>query len=473
MELTPRVQVDFDKHLRDWDGFGFNYVEASQTRDYSNQPQDYGGFGCLDEASRQEILELVFGPDGLRPGLIKMFLDPFHQPAPKIYEEGARIDLADYDHASTTRWMRYFARAGQRMLKEQGRDLQVIVALYGPPAWMTQQKLVRGRDLDPAYTREAARYMISWAKYLREVEGLNVKYISLHNEGEDWERWPRDGSGPGDANHDYNLYWSPEQVAAFVKLMPEMLKAEGLEAVGVTPGETTNWYRFDTWGYADAIADDPEAVQKLGLITSHGFYAAGQSRWYADWRSAGIDTLRALRPDLRAWVTSTSWSKMDVDFVNEIRNNIYSAKVNGIIPWAGVQLEGKWVGGDPNPGTAFKIQPEGTYRVERGYAYYKQVCRAGQPGMAVACGLSNDSQIGLIVFAANGTANPDAFVLLNQRDQSMPLEIGVRGSPAQTFDACCTSDTELRYQAMGSFAVQAGKLAYTAPARSVTTFYAA
>ena len=48
-----------------------------------------------------------------------------------------------------------------------------------------------------------------------------------------------------------------------------------------------------------------------------------------------------------------------------------------------------------------------------GYYYFKQVCRAGQPGMAVARVRSNDSLIGLIAFAGNSTDNPDAFVVLN------------------------------------------------------------
>jgi O-glycosyl hydrolase len=474
MLLTPSLKVFFDRPLRAWDGFGFNYVEACQTRDYAANPQDYGGFSLLTAGEREEILNLVFGPDGLRPGLIKMFLDPFHQPepGPDYNFDPNKIDLTAYDHATTTRWMRMAAREGQARTRAQGGDLQIIVAMYGPPAWMTAQKIVRGRDLDPKLHSEVAKYMISWAKFLREVEGLNVKYISLHNEGEDWERWPVDGSGPGDENHDYNLYWSPEQVAEFIKRMPPVLAAQGMADVGVTPGECTNWYRFDAWGYAGAVAHDPEALRNLGLITSHGFYAAGSTRWYGDWRSTGIDLLRAERPELHAWVTSTSWSKMDVDFLNEIRNNIYAAKVNGIIPWAGVQLEGRWVGGDPNPGCAFKVQQGGGYRVERGYYYFKQVCRAGQPGMNVVETVSNDTQVGLIGFGAGETRNPHAFILLNQRDQPMELEVEINGGPVRAFDAYCTTDADLRYAPQGRITVTGNKLAYTAPPRSATTFYA-
>ena len=467
------TQVDFSTSLREWDGFGVNYVEASQTRDYQVEPQEYGGFSLLCEGDRQAILDMIFGPDGLRPGVVKMFLDPFHQSEPgEGYDWDPNvIDPEAYDHERTTRWMRYFVAEGLQRTRARGDELEVVVTLYGPPPWMTRQRFVRGRDLDPARKHECAKYMIAWAKYLREVENVPVKYISLHNEGEDWERWPLDGSTAGGANHDYNLYWPPEQVADFIRFMPAMLDAQGMGDVGMAPGETTNWYRFSEWGYASAIANDEQAVSNIGLITSHGFKGAGpESRWYGDWRSLGNDILRARRPDLHSWVTSTSWSNMDVFFVNELRNLIYMTKVNAIIPWACIQQAGKWVGGDPNPGCAFKVSEAG-YEIQPGYHYYKQVCRAGQPGMAVAHVASNDSLIGLIAFASNGTKHPDAFVVLNMSGERRPLQIEVSGSSASSFTAYYTSDDE-RYAVLGTMAVEDRAVAYDAPPRSVTTFYA-
>jgi hypothetical protein len=44
-----RTEVHFDETIRDWDGFGFNYVETAQTMDYDEDPQEYGGFSLLDE----------------------------------------------------------------------------------------------------------------------------------------------------------------------------------------------------------------------------------------------------------------------------------------------------------------------------------------------------------------------------------------------------------------------------------------
>jgi O-glycosyl hydrolase len=458
-----RVDIDFAKTLRDWDGFGVNYVEVAQSIDYADDPQEYGGFSLLTEEERQNIIELIFGDEGLKPGIVKMFYDPFHQKEPG----------GEFDHETTTKWMRYFVKEGLKLARRRGEEFAVFTTLYGPPAWATKQKFIRGRDLDPEHKHDLANYMIDWIKWLREHEDIPVKYISLHNEGEDWMRWPADGkSGNIGHGHDYNMFWPPEQVVDFIKFLRPMLDRAGLQDVGITPGECSNWYRFSYWGYSDAIADDEGALHNLGLITSHGFYGGNYGRWFGEHRSVGIDLLRAKKPDLHAWVTSTSWSKMDADNLKEMHGNIYTAKVNGITPWACIQRPAKWIGGDPNPGSAFSISEEGDYEVRRGYYYYKQICRAGQPGMAVAKTMAMDSELAVIAFSRNGTANPDAFILINIGEQDKKIGAIIAGGESKNFLAFRTSDDKDRYLAVGTYAARDNMLIYTAPARSATTFYA-
>ncbi|NSW93886.1 MAG: hypothetical protein HPY62_04150 [Bacteroidales bacterium] len=459
------VTVDFSAKLRTWDGFGFNYVETAQTIDYTSNPTDYGGFSILSEQSRREVIDLVFGDDGLKPGLVKMFLDPFQQK-----ESGAA-----YDHETTTRNMRMFVRMGLEKTRSRGDDLTIITTLYGPPAYMTMQKTLRGRDLDHAHKTDLANYLINWVKFLKEKEKFPVRYISLHNEGEDWERWPWDGkSGNIGSGHDYNMYWSPEQVIDFLKFTRPILNKAGLKDVWITNGEPTNWYRFSFWGYADALAEDKTALKNLGIITSHGFYNGSyDNRWYGSHTSAGINLLRVKRPDLHAWCTSTSWSRMDARFLKEIWGNIYEAQVNGIIPWAGIQRPPLWIGGDPNPGCAINVNEDGTYIVRPGYYYYKQVSRAGQPGMAVAKTVSMDSEIPVIAFASNGTKHPDAFIIINTNfNKEKPVVIKVKGTTAKKFRAYRTQGESEIYNEVGNFELINGEIVYTAPANSVTTFFA-
>ena len=299
---------------------------------------------------RERILDLTFGSDGLKPGLVKMFLDPFQEGMSKPAGDGP----SRFDHETTTKWMRYFVREGLNRTRARGADLQIVTTMYGPPPWTTKQKFIRGRDLDPAEKEEVARYMISWVKYLRDVEKFPVKYVSLHNEGEGLNRWPADGATAGTPNHDYNMWWPSTQVVEFLRFMRPMMDREGLQDVGLTPGETSNWEAFGRW-YAYFIQTDPVALKNLGLITSHGFGLGLQAN-----NSLGVDLLRLSRPDLHAWATSMSFGKMDVNFVEMVRQNIYASKVNALIPWAYIQTD-DWTGGDPNPGTAFRVDGKGHY----------------------------------------------------------------------------------------------------------------
>lgn len=458
---TVKTKVDFVNTLQDWDGFGINYVEVAQTIDYEQDPQEYGGFSRLNEQQRQELLDMVFGEDGLKVNIIKMFFDPFHQKKPGD----------EFDHETTSEWMRYFAHQGINKTKERnGENIEIITTLYGPPAWATKQKILRGRDMDPEFFTDVALYMIDWVRYLKETEKLPVKYLSLHNEGDSPGRWPMDASKDGNigTGHDYNSFWLPEQVAHFLDFMGPMMKASGLD-VGLTPGECTTWDHMSRYWYHWAIYKNPKALENMALITSHGF---GIGRGI---NSEANDLLRMRRPELHSWTTSMSWggrdNRKDYDFVYLMKRNIYDAKVNAIIPWAAFQTN-TWVGGDPNPACAFFIHEDGKYEVRPGYYFYKQLAPIGQRGMKVAS-VSTEARekVEMIGFASNGTKHPDAFLVMNLSDEEMEMEVEVKGTRATKFEAS-RSTMEEKNVSLGIFKLKDGKLIYKAPAGSVSTFIA-
>lgn len=477
-----RAGVFFDHTLRDWDGFGFNYVESAHFVNSELGPertkvwwaevhpgvktftQEYGGFSLLDETEKNEIVDLVFGENGLKPGIVKMFLDAHHQTEPG----------GEFDHETTTSYMREFVKKGLEVTRNRGAELQIITTLYGPPGFMTKQKADRGRDLDPEFKEDLALYMIDWVKFLKEKEGLPVKYVSLHNEGEDWHRWTQDGF-TDNGNHDFNLYWPPGQVNEFVKYMPKMFQKHGLADVGITNGEPSNWYRFSGWGYADFLASDKEAVKNLGLITTHGFYRGTYGHWFGEHNSYPSDILRAMKPELHTWVTSTSWAEMDAGFVKQIHGNIYTSKVNAIIPWAGIQRPTHWVGGDPNPGNAIQVSEDGTYEVRKGYYFYKQASRAGQPGMKVARTFAMNSEIAVIGFAKAKTDNPDAVIVVNLSEGKKNVSVELKGTKSTEFEAFRTVDAEgyeaNRYKAIGTFRMKDGAVDIEMLPGSVVTFF--
>jgi hypothetical protein len=146
------------------------------------------------------------------------------------------------------------------------------------------------------------------------------------------------------------------------------------------------------------------------------------------------------------------------------------AGVNGVIPWACIQTD-TWVGGDPNPGTAIRVDGEGGYAVEPGYYYFKQVSRAGQPGMAVAKVISEHPDVRLIAFSSNGTKNPDAFAVFHTGGYRRDLVIEVEGAGSNSFEAYVTGRGK-RYAPDGLYKLRNGAIEITLYPDSVVTFFA-
>jgi hypothetical protein len=92
--------------------------------------------------------------------------------------------------------------------------------------------------------------------------------------------------------------------------------------------------------------------------------------------------------------------------------------------------------------------------------------------MSVCRVSANDRMTRLIAFGANGTANPDAFVLLNLWDHPQEYTIQVSGTTHTQFEAYRT-DPDVRYAPLGTVTLDgARQLRVTAPPLSVTTFFA-
>ncbi|AHM60758.1 hypothetical protein D770_12520 [Flammeovirgaceae bacterium 311] len=471
--FEARVTVDFSDKLRDWDGFGVNYVETSRTHDYRELKEDYSGFSYIDEPQRQEIIELIFGEDGLKPSILKMFLDPFQEGYTEQANDNKdpfKINKKGFDHFTTNENMLYFARNGVKTSRARGADIQIITTLYGPPGWMTRQKIFRGRDLDPAYKYELAEYMIAWAKFLKEDQKLPLMYLSIHNEGDHYVRWPMDAQTGYHNQHDHNMYWSPAQVVDFVKFMRPMMNKMGLSDVGLTPGECSDWYKFIGYGYAPALYEDEEALNNLAILTSHGFIGDHKD-WFGDWRSDGNDLIRLKKPQMHSWVTSMTWGSMNLNFLEDVRRQIYDAKVNALIPWATVNTE-RWWYNSPNVGTAIRIREDkNIYFLEPGYYLYKHVSRAGQSGMAVANVLSDHDQVKVIAFSANGSNNPDAFTIINNNTQNpAKITITLKGAESRDFEAFETH-FHTKWSKAGDYKFENNTLTIEIPQKSVTTFY--
>jgi O-glycosyl hydrolase len=119
---------------------------------------------------------------------------------------------------------------------------------------------------------------------------------------------------------------------------------------------------------------------------------------------------------------------------------------------------------------AFNIKKDGSLEILKGYYYYKQVTRAGQPGMTVAQVVNLDPSIGVIAFSSNQTVNKDSFVIINKSDKTKKVSIQILGSLSNEFSVFRTSYSE-DYKGLGEIAFANGQVNYECPSGSVTTFF--
>lgn len=480
--LPVVISVDFSRTLQDWDGFGVNYVQTRHTRDYEVFDQDYGGMKYLNDLERRQLIDLVFGDEGLQPAIIKCFLDPFHEPV-NDNDDPFVIDAKRFNHEKTTGYMRFFLEEGLRHTRKRQQDLVVLAGLYGPPDWMSSQRTFRGRDLDPAMTAELAEYLVAWTLYLKENMGATVRYISMHNEGEAYNRWTDDGKDhPSHYGHDYNMFWRDHQVAEFIVAARAILDHHGLHEVGITTGEPAIWSRLYEYSphqhiqlaYAESIVNNPEAMASLGLITSHGFDYGGNQ-----FDDRAIRLLRQQRPELHAWTTSCTWGTMSLDIVEQARGYLYLAANNALIPWATVH--NRYESDKLSPPAGFRISGNanspimthhGVLETTKAYYFYKQLTRAGRPGMKVAFVDSSDpDSVSALAWSAHGTGAPDAFIVVNKHYEPTEVKVRLKGVSAAGFQAHYTQDFgAANYSVFRDFKHQPNEVSLQAPERSVITF---
>ena len=147
------------------------------------------------------------------------------------------------------------------------------------------------------------------------------------------------------------------------------------------------------------------------------------------------------------------------------------AKYDGVDGESKDENHDSWIGGDPNPGTAFLVDGKGGYSVQQGYFYYKHLSRAGQPGMVIAHVSAMDSEIGLVAFSRNGTHFRDAFIVINLANRKKDLEIDIQGCNTRAFTVFRTSHSE-HYEQLEVVPMKNSLVYYQAPEGSVTTFLA-
>jgi hypothetical protein len=417
----------------------------------------------MSEFDQRKNAELLFGSSGLRLSIIKTFLNSNEQKQENIkYNESDPVSTNDISFKPFDNRTAEYCSSAMAASSQWGGELQMLCTFTNPPGWMTKQKITGGKDLEPSHRVDYARTMIACLKYLVERQ-YPIQYLSMHYHGEEWESWCEDGKTTDCSM--FSLYWPPEQVVDFLKLLRRMLDKNGLAAIGLTSGEIGGWLRFADWGYSNAILDDPVAMESVGLLTSTSLITNSDTNHLVIVNSSGIDEIREKRTDIHAWFTALRPSIPDPFFLMQIRNLIYNSKVNAIILGDALDISCGCF-----DSSSVSVSTDNRSYVSEPFHYLKLLCRAGQPGTAICKAACNTKGASLIGFSGNTTKNHDTFIIINASEFEYDLPIEIRGSANGVFSVFRTSSLEM-YQNLGNVHVKEGMIHFKAIPYSATAFY--
>ena len=449
-----RAYVDFSRKIREWDGFGVSIANKNCHKQTLEPTLFNYHNGNVPESDQKKTAELLFGNNGLRVQIIKTFLNC---PEPKQNNlksnENDPVDINEYSFNPLDNATVEFYNNAAAASAQWGGALQMLCTYTNPPGWMTKQKVAGGKDLEPSHRIDYARSMVAGIKYLVQKR-YPVHFLSMHYHGEDWECWCGNES-TNDCGL-FSLYWPPEQVVDFLKLLRRMLDKNGLGYIGLTPGEIGSWLRFVDWGYSNAIIDDPAAIQSLGLLTSTSPTTGAMAGNFILVNSSGIDEIREQRSDIHAWLTALNPTTPITSYLMKIRNSIYNSKVNAVILGDAVNLS--------------YDSYDRTLTTLGAFYYLKLFCRSGLPGTAICQVACNTKGASLIGFAGNAKKNHDSFIVINSGENEYDLPIEIRGSANGIFSVFRTSTFE-KYQNIGNVHVKEGKILFKALPFSATAFF--
>lgn len=282
---------------------------------WNNEKQTIDGFGVAQAGwsdklyahfKREEVLQKMFGNEGLRLSILRgeVFPHYWENPQDKDFDLDADIDLPLTDSFFTGE-SDDLKRRGQlwiaRYVKEKCKTDKLFFSVWSAPAYMKSNGKVSQGELNPAYNQAYADYLAAFYQAYKSV-GLEPYAISPSNE-------------PGYAAPWNSSLWTPEKMGEFImEYLGPTFRKEEIPA-RIVFGENPFWSAVSQQAafvssrhFTDAIISQYPGITQYPVIAAgHGYTLPDSYPAPKDSLSTPIEPFgEAEKTDIPVWLTEIS-----------------------------------------------------------------------------------------------------------------------------------------------------------------------
>lgn len=418
--------------------------------------------GRWDDSKIDEIVDWLVSPDGLNFSIFRYNIgggdDPanVHCPVHHIGRgKGLRAEMEGFKDGPTDtyHWERDSAQR-KMMLKIRERRPDAVFEAFSnsAPYYMTYSGCCAGNadprrdNLRPECYEAFAHYLVDVCKHYRDAYGLEFRTLDPFNEPLT-AYWNAGGSQEG-------CHFDLSSQVAMLRVLSPVLKASGLHTVISASDETSVAEAVKTFRHYKA----EDALGLIGQFNTHSYIADDDARR----RLASL----ADEAGVPLWMSEVgggegSGLRANLNLAQKLIDDMRLLRPSAWLDWQYVE-EGNdtWclVEGD------FKAQ---TYRRVKAYYVRQQFSRFVRAGYAIL-----DTPCRNVLAARSPDGRTYVVVMVNEASAPVAHNIDLRQlSPlsAKNVKAWRTSASE-DLAPMERFALARGRLAYSLPPQSVTTF---
>lgn len=295
------------------------------------EKQQVDGFGVsqagwaaelFQHQKRTEIMELLYGNDGLRLSILRG----------EVFPQSPADTINDWAKRAGQLWISRYAR------QQCGVD-KLIFSAWSPPAYMKSNGKASQGFLKPEYYQAYADYLVAFCQSYQEA-GLKVYALSPSNEPgyeAPWNscRWSSDEMG-----RFLTGYLTP----AFKKQCPDIKIIYGENPTWSTP-QNVMLQSIASEKFVNEILDKyPEVSGDAYIASGHG-YDIPLSQYFKDAQDIATPVIpyyKAMERGQRVWVTEiSSVDPLDTTMTNGLKwaksfhDYLTNADVNAYIWWGG------------------------------------------------------------------------------------------------------------------------------------------